>query len=117
MNPEARAGERTSGVHAPASVRRSTAGRLLNELFTRGALVPKDVASALRTTAELLEACAAGRATLPHETQLRLAALVTLWVPEYEAKARRLFAQAQAALRVEANETASHLTYPITQMR
>lgn len=102
---------------ARTSVKWSTAGRLLHELFARGALVPTDVARALGITADVLGACASGRGTLSHEVQLRLAALVTLWVPEYEAKARRLFAQAQAAMRVEANETASHLTYPVTQMR
>ena len=61
---------------------------------------------------EELESCRRGDARLPLDLQMRLAAVALLHAPALGRQARALYAQAQAALRVEAGEVGRHRTYP-----
>ena len=56
--------------------------------------------------------CRDGAAQLDPATQMKLAALVLTLVPDQERGARRLFAQAQTALRMEAGSVEGHVSYP-----
>lgn len=97
--------------------RPGSAARLLSAIGTTSPEAIEALAQALGVElADLLE-CGAGVRVMSLELQVQLAAAVAELVPEHARPARRLHAQAQAALRMEAALTERHLTYPKEHFR
>lgn len=90
----------------------TTAGRLLADITSDGALDMDQLARRLTVPAQRLRACRDGSRALELEHQLMLAALVVELAPQHGSLARRLYAQAQSALRMRLGAVDSHLIYP-----
>lgn len=97
--------------------RQTAAGRLLAELARDPVIELATIARHLGVEESLLEQCRGGHVALPPAVQMRLAALVLLLAPRHDRRARSLYAQAQAALRLEQAEIEGHLTYPRERFR
>ena len=92
--------------------RLTTAGRLLRAVIDGGGVRLPDLATRLGVRVRALEHCCDGTGSLEPEVQMKLAALVLLLAPEHERMARRLYGQAQSALRVQRGSVEAHLVYP-----
>lgn len=117
LDDEVFASPRAPAPSAEDRTRITTAGRLLVELARDPAVELSYVALRLGVEEGLVEHCRAGHATLPTAAQMRLAALALLIAPQLGRRARALYAQAQAALRIEEGVTEGHMTYPREQYR
>ncbi len=95
----------------------TTAGRLLRRVTEQGPLELSALARGVGVSARRLEECRRGVRPLELESQMRLAAAVATMAPEHAGGARALYAQAQAALRVEASVDCRHTTYPRQHFR
>jgi len=93
------------------SPKRSSAGHLLQLITKDDAIALPRLARCLKVPAGRLRACRDGQATLEPEVQILLAALVLELSPEHSQLARRLYAQAQSALRVREGAVESHAVY------
>ena len=100
-----------NGVGKQSSPRRTSAGHLLKLITKDDADVLPRLARCLKMPAGRLLACRDGRAALEPEVQIVLAALVLELSPEHSQLARRLYAQAQSALRVREGAVESHAVY------
>lgn len=69
------------------------------------------IARQIRVSVRHLRECRDGIRPLETESQILLAALATVLAPEHERLARRLYAQAQSALRVREGAVDSHSVY------
>ena len=108
--------DRLNNVSRP-SRRPTAAARLIDDIDALGTLTLLEVARMARLSAAQLEACRNGIRPLDHDEQLRLAAVAASLSPTLERRARALFAQAQAALRMNASLVQQHLTYPKEHFR
>lgn len=101
-------GEKSAKASRPKLTR---AGRLL-QLVTAGGGIDLDrIGRWMHVPAHALETCRDGLGSLDPEVQLVLAAVVLELAPQHAAQARRLYAQAQSALRVQQGLVQSHITY------
>jgi hypothetical protein len=103
----------------PSSGQRSTAaGRLLEELTADGAVTLHALATALKVSEQRLTECRDGKGRLDPSVQLQLASLAPVMSPKLQVAARRLNAQAQAALEFEAHGADTrHASYPRERFR
>jgi hypothetical protein len=100
-----------NGVSKQNSPKLTSAGHLLRLVTKDDAIVLPQLARHLKVPAGRLRACRDGQAALEPEVQLMLAALVLELSPEHSQHARRLYAQAQSALRVREGAVESHAVY------
>lgn len=91
--------------------RLSTAGRLLLAIEGGGAPLA-ELARLTGVREQTLLECRDGIRPLEPAVQMKLAAGALIVAPEHERLARTLYAQAQAALRLEESGAVRHLTYP-----
>lgn len=96
----------------PAGGKRTSVARLLEAIVASAPAMVPELARLLGADPAHLDECRDGRRAMPPELQMQLAALVVSLLPEHARPARRLYAQAQAALRVEASAGERHQIYP-----
>lgn len=107
--------KRTNGSSGQRS---ATAGRLLEELTADGAVTLRALAMVLEVPERYLAECRDGNGRLDPSVQLKLASLAPVMSPKLQLPARRLYAQARAALEFESNGAATrHASYPREQFR
>ena len=101
------------------SGQRSTgAGRLLEELTRDGTITLRALAMVLEVSERRLAECRDGKGRLDPKIQLKLASLAPVMAPKLKLTARRLHAQARAALEYEAEGAETrHASYPREQFR
>ncbi len=106
-------------VSAPRKPRKlpTAAARLLAAATGTGAVDLVYLAQRLKIPVDTLQACRDGSAALRPEVQIVLAALIVELSPPHASLARRLYAQAQSALRLQTGVVDSHLTYPAWRRR
>ena len=89
----------------------TTAGRLLQAMAANGHDDLATIARQIGVSVRRLRECRDGIRPLDVEQQILLAALATVVAPEHGRIARRLYAQAQSALRVREGSVDSHSIY------
>ena len=92
--------------------RNSRVAALLQELRDEDRLSIERLALLVYLTPDDLRACREGERGLPVTAQLRVARAIGTRVPRLALRARRLEAQASAAVRLEGGTNAVHLTAP-----
>jgi len=97
--------------------RLSTAGKLLDAIAKQGEPKLEEIARYLRIKVRRLEECRDGICPLEPEMQMRLAATVVALGSEHKRLAYALYAQAQAALRMQQEPDRSHKYYPRERFR
>lgn len=98
--------------------RSTAAGRLLEELTRDGTVTLRALATVLEVSEQRLAECRDGKGRLDPKIQMNLASLAPAMAPRLTAMARRLHAQARAALEYEANGAETrHTSYPREQFR
>jgi len=98
--------------------RSTAAGRLLEELTRDGTITLRALAMVLEVSEQRLAECRDGKGRLAPKIQLKLATIAPVMAPKLNLMARRLHAQARAALEYEANGAETrHTSYPREQFR
>lgn len=98
--------------------RSTAAGRLLEELTADGAITLRALAMVLEVSERRLAECRDGKGRLDPKAQVKLANLAPVMSPKLQRSARRLHAQARAAVEYEADgNTTRHASYPREQFR
>lgn len=94
------------------AARLGTAARLLLAIERGGEVPLAELARLTGVSEPTLAGCRDGVRPLDADVQMKLAASVLILAPAHQRLARTLYAQAQAALRLEESGGLRHLTYP-----
>jgi len=95
----------------------TAAGRLLRIIAAEGCTDMEQLVRETRIAQDRLQSCTDGDGRLDPLEQLRLAAFAEQFGGDARRHALALYAQAQAALRMESGATERHTTYPKEHFR